>query len=59
MVDISITVDFTFAATVEVIALLKLTPVLIDVEPNTFNIDIDALKKAITSRKYKIKSFRF
>ena len=48
--DEVITVDFTFAATVEVIALLKLTPVLIDVEPNTFNIDIDAIKKAITPK---------
>lgn len=48
--DEVITVDFTFAATVEVIALLKLTPVLVDVEPNTFNISIDALKKAITPK---------
>ena len=48
--DEVITVDFTFAATVEVIALLKLTPVLIDVEPDTFNISIDALKKAITPK---------
>lgn len=48
--DEVITVDFTFAATVEVIALLKLTPVLIDVDPTTFNIDIDALKKAITPK---------
>ena len=48
--DEVITVDFTFAATVEVIALLKLTPVLIDVEPDTFNIDIDALNKAITPK---------
>lgn len=48
--DEVITVDFTFAATVEVIALLKLTPVLIDVEPDTFNIDIDSLKKAITPK---------
>ena len=48
--DEVITVDFTFAATVEVIALLKLTPVLIDVEPDTFNMDIDALKKAITPK---------
>ena len=48
--DEVITVDFTFAATVEVIALLKLTPVLIDVEQDTFNIDIDALKKAITPK---------
>lgn len=48
--DEVITVDFTFAATVEVIALLKLTPVLIDVEKDTFNLDIDALKKAITPK---------
>lgn len=48
--DEVITADFTFAATVEVIALLKLTPVLVDVEKDTFNIDIDALKKAITPR---------
>ena len=48
--DEVITADFTFAATVEVIALLKLTPVLVDVEKDTFNIDIDALKKAITPK---------
>ncbi len=48
--DEVITADFTFAATVEVIALLKLTPVLVDVERDTFNIDIDALKKAITPK---------
>ncbi len=48
--DEVITADFTFAATVEVIALLQLTPVLVDVEPDTFNIDIDAIKKAITPR---------
>jgi len=48
--DEVITVDFTFAATVEVIALLKLTPVLIDVDPVTFNIDIDALQKAISPK---------
>ena len=48
--DEVITVDFTFAATVEVIALLKLTPVLVDVDAKTFNIDIDALKKAITPK---------
>ena len=43
--DEVITADFTFAATVEVIALLQLTPVLVDVDPNSFNIDIDAIKK--------------
>lgn len=48
--DEVITADFTFAATVEVIGLLKLTPVLVDVEEDTFNIDIAALKKAITPR---------
>jgi dTDP-4-amino-4,6-dideoxygalactose transaminase len=48
--DEVITSDFTFAATVEVIALLKLTPVLVDVHPDTFNINIDAIKKAITSK---------
>ena len=48
--DEVITADFTFAATVEVIALLKLTPVLVDVDAKTFNIDIEALKKAITPK---------
>ncbi len=48
--DEVITADFTFAATVEVIALLQLTPVLVDVDPINFNIDINAVKKAITPR---------
>jgi len=48
--DEVITADFTFAATVEVIALLKLTPVLVDVEEDSFNMDIKALKKAITPK---------
>ncbi|WP_093668478.1 DegT/DnrJ/EryC1/StrS family aminotransferase [Tenacibaculum sp. MAR_2009_124] len=48
--DEVITVDFTFAATVEVIGLLQLTPVLVDVELDTFNINIEALKKAITPK---------
>lgn len=48
--DEVITVDFTFAATVEVIALLQLTPVLVDVEKDSFNMNIEALKKAITSK---------
>ena len=46
--DEVITADFTFAATVEVIALLQLTPVLVDVYPDTFNINIEAIEKAIT-----------
>jgi len=48
--DEVITADFTFAATVEVIALLQLTPVLVDVDPDTFNIDVEAIKKAITPK---------
>ncbi|WP_347067916.1 DegT/DnrJ/EryC1/StrS family aminotransferase [Flavobacterium sp. WV_118_3] len=48
--DEVITADFTFAATVEVIALLQLTPVLVDVDPDTFNISVDAIKKAITPK---------
>ena len=48
--DEVITSNFTFAATVEVIGLLRLTPVLVDVERDTFNIDVDSLKKAITSK---------
>ena len=48
--DEVITADFTFAATVEVIALLQLTPVLVDVDPDTFNIDPEAIKKAITPK---------
>ena len=48
--DEVITADFTFAATVEVIALLQLSPVLVDVEPDTFNIDPEEIRKAITPR---------
>jgi dTDP-4-amino-4,6-dideoxygalactose transaminase len=48
--DEVITADFTFAATVEVIALLGLTPVLVDVNPDDFNIDISAIEKAITPK---------
>ena len=48
--DEVITADFTFAATVEVIALLGLTPVLVDVDPIDFNIDVAAIKKAITPK---------
>jgi UDP-2-acetamido-2-deoxy-ribo-hexuluronate aminotransferase len=48
--DEVITADFTFAATVEVIGLLQLTPVLVDVDLDTMNISIEALKKAITPK---------
>jgi UDP-2-acetamido-2-deoxy-ribo-hexuluronate aminotransferase len=48
--DEIITADFTFAATVEVIGILNLTPVLVDVDPKTFNIDPVEIEKAITSK---------
>ena len=48
--DEVITADFTFAATVEVIALLNLTPILVDVDLKTFNIDCNKIRKAITSK---------
>lgn len=48
--DEVITASFTYVATAEVIALLGLTPVLVDVYPNTFTLDLDAVEKAITPR---------
>lgn len=48
--DEVITADFTFAATVEVIALLNLKPILVDVYSDTFNINVEAIKKAITPK---------
>ena len=48
--DEVITTDFTFIATVEVIALLGLKPVLVDVDRATFNIDVEKVEKAITPR---------
>ena len=48
--DEVITSDFTFAATVEVISLLGLTPVLVDVDEVSFNINPNEINKAITSK---------
>jgi len=48
--DEVITPSFTFIATTEVIALLRLTPVFVDVDPKTFCIDPAALEKAITPK---------
>lgn len=39
---------FTFAATAEVVALVHATPVFVDVDPVTFNIEIESLKRAIS-----------
>lgn len=41
---------FTYVATAEVIALLRLEPVMVDVDPDTFNITADIIEAAITPR---------
>lgn len=48
--DEVITPSFTYIATTEVIALLRLTPVFVDVDPKTFCIDPAAIEKAITPK---------
>lgn len=48
--DEVITASFTYVATAEVIGLLGLVPVLVDVNPNTFDIDLDAIERSITSK---------
>lgn len=48
--DEVITTNFTFIATAEVIALLGFTPVVVDVDPGTFNIDPESVRKAITPK---------
>jgi UDP-2-acetamido-2-deoxy-ribo-hexuluronate aminotransferase len=48
--DEVITSPFTFFATAEVVALLGLRPVFVDVETDTFNIDVSGIEAAITPR---------
>jgi UDP-2-acetamido-2-deoxy-ribo-hexuluronate aminotransferase len=48
--DEVITPSFTYIATTEVIALLKLAPVFVEVDPRTFCIDPEAIRAAVTSR---------
>jgi UDP-2-acetamido-2-deoxy-ribo-hexuluronate aminotransferase len=48
--DEIITTPFTFIATAEVIELLHLKPVFVDIDPNTFNIDVSKIEEAITSK---------
>lgn len=48
--DEVITPSFTFIATVEVVALLNLKPVFVEVDPRTYTIDPEAVRKAITPR---------
>jgi UDP-2-acetamido-2-deoxy-ribo-hexuluronate aminotransferase len=48
--DEVITPTFTFIATAEVVALMGLTPVVVDVDFDTFNISLESVKKAITPK---------
>ena len=41
---------FTYVATAEVIALLRLTPVMVDVDPDTFNVTAEIIEEAITPK---------
>lgn len=48
--DEVITTPFTFFATTEVISAVGATPVFVDIDPQTFNLDIDQLATAITNK---------
>ncbi len=48
--DEVITPTFTFIATAEVVAMLGLTPVVVDVDFDTFNISLESVRKAITPK---------
>ncbi len=48
--DEVITTPFTFAATTETIALLRGKPVYVDIDPSTFNLDVEQIESKITSR---------
>ena len=48
--DEVITANFTYVAPAEVIGLLGLSPVLVDVNQDTFNIDIESIERNITSK---------
>ena len=41
---------FTYVASAEVIGLLGLTPVMVDVDPRTFNVTVDNISRALTDK---------
>lgn len=47
--DAIFTTPFTFVATAEVISLLGATPIFVDIEPDTFNLDPERLEEAIAA----------
>ena len=55
--DAIFTSPFTFVATAEVISLLGATPVFVDIDPNTYNIDPACLEKAISALEKKDPKF--
>ena len=57
--DEVITPSFTYIATTEVIALLRLTPVFVEVDPKTFCIDPSELKKVITPKTKAMSRFTY
>jgi UDP-2-acetamido-2-deoxy-ribo-hexuluronate aminotransferase len=48
--DEVITASYTYIATVEVVALLRLTPVFVDIDADTFTMNIDSVRKAINPK---------
>ena len=48
--DEVITASYTYIATVEVVALLRLKPVFVDVDADSFTLNIDSVKRAITPK---------
>jgi len=55
--DAVFTTPFTFIATAEVISLLGATPIFVDIDPVTFNIDPKQLEQAIRAVKFGLKNF--